>query len=73
MCVAGLTGGTARCAHIHSPGPGVRTDNINKRPQKPHYGGLGAWWKMLLQISNENPKDRGYILVHFQLQTAEAR
>ncbi|CAG07929.1 unnamed protein product [Tetraodon nigroviridis] len=25
--------GTARCAHIHSPGPGVHTDNINKRPK----------------------------------------
>lgn len=26
-------GGTACCAHIHSLGPGVCTDNINKRPK----------------------------------------
>lgn len=37
-----VCGWTARCVHIHSPGPGVHADNINKRAKKEKKAAL--WW-----------------------------
>lgn len=55
LCGWSRRGDRSLCAHSLSGARGPHWQH-QQTTEKTHYGGLGTWWKMLLQISNENPK-----------------